>query len=343
MDIQKVFEKYLFWLQYGKPKPVKASTLESKGYINSIIIQHLGSFDITKFNKAMIMDLRRFMIERHNGQEYINKVMIHMRSVLKFCTEELELTVMEPKNIKTPPREKKKIEWYSKETVRFILSSIDLIDIQAVRLRASIALFLDSGLRISELCAFNRNTIDFVTGRADMTGKGDKEGVVFFHDWSLNLLRDYLDLRTDDDPALFITHSAKGVHRIGPKGLRKDFRKLSKKVGFRIHPHKLRKTGANIMIENGAGIFDVKNYLRHSSVKTTEFYYVGIDYNHLQKVHHQCLDYSIPVPQEPRPIVFSWAPVAKHRACLDCGTTEKPHVSKGLCSKCYTMQYRAVA
>lgn len=76
--------------------------------------------------------------------------------------------------------------------------------IAQIRLRALIESLLGSAMRIEELLGLNIRDLDFETQEARVIGKGNKQRVVFFTDRALSWLKQYLDLRTNEHPALFV-------------------------------------------------------------------------------------------------------------------------------------------
>lgn len=136
--------------------------------------------------------------------------------------------------------------------------------------RAIIFFLLATGCRISEVCALNRNNIDFKHGECIVYGKGAKERVVYIKDVATMYLKKYLSQRTDDYPALFI---GKGTQRITPHGVRKMLCTVASKSGVaHVHPHKFRRTLATSLIAHGMPIQEVAAILGHDKLDTTMKY-----------------------------------------------------------------------
>lgn len=92
--------------------------------------------------------------------------------------------------------------------------------------KAIVSLLLSTGCRISEVCALNRNSIDFANAEILVLGKGNKERTVFLDDVAIMLIKRYIDSRTDSDEALFV---GKGTHRLHPGGVRFMLKTIAKK------------------------------------------------------------------------------------------------------------------
>ena len=141
-----------------------------------------------------------------------------------------------------------------------------------------LVLFLNCGMRLSELCGIN--LADIKDNRLKLLGKGNKERIVYLNESCLNAIYSYLDVlnsgekvkRVDKD-ALFLNRSGK---RIGPRRVEQiveDCLKQAGLDGMGISPHKLRHTAATLLYQNaGVDIRVLKELLGHESLSTTEIY-----------------------------------------------------------------------
>ena len=103
-------------------------------------------------------------------------------------------------------------------------------------------------------------------------GKGDKERKVYFDAKAKLHLQNYLNSRSDDNPALFVTLDAPHA-RLKISGVEIRLRRLGKKINLtRIHPHKFRRTMATRAIDKGMPIEQVQKILGHSQIDTTMQY-----------------------------------------------------------------------
>lgn len=119
-------------------------------------------------------------------------------------------------------------------------------------------------LDISDLDLEQRECIVF--------GKGDKERKVYFDAKAKIHLQRYLDSRTDNNPALFVTLDAP-FNRLKISGVEIRIRELGRSLGLnKIHPHKFRRTMATRAIDKGMPIEQVQKILGHSQIDTTMQY-----------------------------------------------------------------------
>jgi len=137
-------------------------------------------------------------------------------------------------------------------------------------------LFISCGLRISELCSLN--TTDIYEDHLRVTGKGNKERIIFFAEGCREAIDDYLAVRNDekvdekDKNALFL--SQKNC-RFGARGVQQMVERKLLSAGLdptRYSPHKLRHTAATLMLKNGVDTRALQEVLGHSNLNTTQIY-----------------------------------------------------------------------
>ena len=138
--------------------------------------------------------------------------------------------------------------------------------------------FLEAtGCRVSELCGLDREDIDFQNRRAKVFGKGAKERTVFFGEAAELYLKQYLEERTDTEPAVFL--GLRGG-RMTPHGIREMLLQLGSRAGVEnVHPHRFRRTRATTLIDHGMVIQDVAAILGHEKLDTTMRYVYMDEHN----------------------------------------------------------------
>ena len=134
---------------------------------------------------------------------------------------------------------------------------------------AIIDLLSSTGMRVGELVKLNKDDIDFNERECIVLGKGDKERVVYFDARTKLHLSEYLESRSDDCPALFISLN-NPVSRITINAVEARLRELGKSIGLKkVHPHKFRRTLATTAIDKGMPIEQVQTLLGHQKIDTT--------------------------------------------------------------------------
>lgn len=135
-----------------------------------------------------------------------------------------------------------------------------------------IDLLVSTGIRVGELVHLDRKDINFNERECIVLGKGDKERPVYFDAKTKIHLQRYLNARTDNNPALFVTQRAPWK-RLSIAGVEHILAKLGSKSNVsHVHPHKFRRTMATIAIEKGMPIEQVQKLLGHAQIDTTLHY-----------------------------------------------------------------------
>ena len=158
-------------------------------------------------------------------------------------------------------------ETYTDEVLEQMRDNCD-----SLRDLAIIDLLASSGMRVGELVALNRDDINFNERECVVFGKGNKERLVYFDARTKIHLRNYLDSRTDGNPALFVTLRAP-YNRLQIGGVEMRLRQLGRRLSIpKVHPHKFRRTLATSAIDKGMPIEQVQQLLGHQKIDTTMHY-----------------------------------------------------------------------
>lgn len=137
---------------------------------------------------------------------------------------------------------------------------------------AMIDLLASSGMRVGELVSLDREDINFNERECVVFGKGSKERLVYFDARTKIHLQNYLDERSDNNSALFVSLKAP-YERLQIGGVETRLRELGKKLNLtKVHPHKFRRTLATSAIDKGMPIEQVQQLLGHQKIDTTMHY-----------------------------------------------------------------------
>ncbi len=190
--------------------------------------------------------------------------------------------------IKSPVRRIHKVktassikETYSDEDLEKMRDSCE-----ELRDLAMIDMLASTGMRVGELVLLNRDDIDFAERECVVFGKGDKERIVYFDARAKLHLQEYLDSRTDDNPALFVTLRAPN-ERIQIGGIEHRLREMGKRLDIpKVHPHKFRRTLATIAIDKGMPIEQLQRLLGHRRIDTT-LQYAMVKQSNVKNAHRK--------------------------------------------------------
>lgn len=197
-----------------------------------------------------------------------------IRSFYKYLTNKAKLIAENPMQDLDSPRLKKSLPKYlSLDESINLLSSID--GKNQTRDYCMLTLFLNCGLRISELVGLN--ITDIRGEQLRVLGKGNKERIIFLNDACKNALDDWITERSGiglvDVNALFITKQ--NHKRISTAAVHKLVKKHLSAAGLdstQYSSHKLRHTAATLMLQNGVDVRTLQEVLGHDHLNTTQIY-----------------------------------------------------------------------
>ena len=160
---------------------------------------------------------------------------------------------------------------------------------QELRDIALIDMLASTGMRVGELVKINREDVDFLERQCVVFGKGNKEREVYFNARTKIHLKKYLDSRTDDNPALFVSLT-KPYNRLSISGVEVRLRNLGKQANLnKVHPHKFRRTLATMAIDRGMPIEQVQKLLGHVKIDTT-LHYAMVNQTNVKIAHRKFLN-----------------------------------------------------
>ena len=197
-----------------------------------------------------------------------------IRSFYKYLTNKAKLLEANPVQDLDSPRLKKSLPKYLN-----LDESLDLLDHvdgkNASRDYCILTLFLNCGLRISELVGLNKT--DVRGEQLRVLGKGNKERMLYLNDACQRALEDWLTERDSltlvDQNALFVT--LQNRRRISTAAVHKLVKKHLAAAGLdstQYSSHKLRHTAATLMLQNGVDVRTLQEVLGHDHLNTTQIY-----------------------------------------------------------------------
>ena len=161
------------------------------------------------------------------------------------------------------------------EKVREPLTNMELERVRNAcktpREKAIIEVLYSTGARVSEIARINHTDINFDNGSVCILGKGSYERLVFFTPRAIIAIEEYLKIRKDNNPALFVG-SVKPYNRLTKSSIESIVREIGKKsgIGKNVFPHLFRHTFATDLLYRGAKINEVSKLLGHHKLETTK-------------------------------------------------------------------------
>lgn len=213
-------------------------------------------------------DLRTYLTEYQNKKQSSRVTIDNIRRILSSFFSWLE---DEDYIIKSPVRRIHKVKTAS--SIKETYSDEDLEKMrdncEELRDLAMIDMLASTGMRVGEMVLLNRDDINFTERECVVFGKGDKERIVYFDARAKLHLQEYLNSRTDDNSALFVTLRAPH-DRIQIGGIEHRLREMGKRLNIpKVHPHKFRRTLATMAIDKGMPIEQLQRILGHQRIDTT--------------------------------------------------------------------------
>ena len=233
----------------------------------------------------MTEDLRNYLTSYQERKQLSRVTVDNVRRILSSFFSWLE---DEDYILKSPVRRIHKVktavsikETYSDEALESMRDNCE-----ELRDLAMIDMLASTGMRVGEMVLLNRTDINFNERECVVLGKGNKERVVYFDARTKIHLQNYLDSRTDNNEALFVTLRFP-YNRLTINGIEARLRELGKKLGMKkVHPHKFRRTLATMAIDKGMPIEQLQKLLGHKRIDTT-LHYAMVKQSNVKTAHRK--------------------------------------------------------
>ncbi|KKW33421.1 MAG: Tyrosine recombinase XerC [Parcubacteria group bacterium GW2011_GWA1_53_13] len=284
-DLKHLKTQFLEYLEIEKGRSVK--TVEN---YDRYLTRYLAFSNSTSPSKITEQSVREFRIHlnrqagtsgtmKHKTQNYY---MISLRAFLKFLRKR-DIESLNPERIELAKVGQRDLDLITADELnRLINGPKGDSSLAGLRDRAILELFFSTGLRVSELCALNRD-LDLSRDEFSVRGKGEKIRVVFLSDDAKDAIKAYEKKRGDVEEALFISTSNT---RLTPRSIERIVKRYAIKAGItrKVTPHVIRHSFATDLLENGADLRSVQALLGHANIATTQVY-THITDKHLREVH----------------------------------------------------------
>lgn len=275
MDIEK-FKQWLF--AEGKaPKTIESYVNDVKGF-QTYFRERLK--DIPVLSRFSFVKYKEHLIKEGYAVSTINKKINSLKVYNDFLRTERIVSEsfiqLKRDRIKIADGSEETVDALSEEQVEKLLFYVE--DRQKVTLRNKLIVYLllYTGVRVSELVGIQIADIDFLTSTLKVTGKGGKRREIGLRRDVLYLIRQYMkEERSEsvfrDSPYLLLSQRAGKMHR---DAVRDWLAKISKELGFKLHPHLFRHTFCTRLLKKGVDLTTVSKLAGHSTVNMTAKYYI---------------------------------------------------------------------
>ena len=296
-DFVNLFLDYAITILNKSPNTVKEYNYDIANFLKYIKKQFKltteTDFRTMKINDMNIDIIKKITLEDIHG--YISHMAIDLKSTpatrarkisalrvfFKYLTTKAKLIDKNPaQDLETPKLGRRIPKYLSLEESQKLLKVTQNEESRNnLRDYAIITLFLNCGMRLSELVNINITDIDFSESKMTVIGKGNKERTIYLNKACMRVIKDYLSIRphdkvkNDSRDALFLSERKE---RISNRAVQDIVKKELQRAGLdtkKYSVHKLRHTAATLMYQYGnVDIRALQKLLGHESISTTEIY-----------------------------------------------------------------------
>jgi site-specific recombinase XerD len=294
----EIFSAFLNYRRLLFANVDKLAISDYKGFLRNqnyipILRKHKAGTEISdedeRLSYTQVSERKKALYTGQLASRSVNRMLSSLRSYLNFLVDIDEPVPVASSAIKLIKGEKKEKQVAElSELIRLIESPMEFEKkkIVKIRNRAILELLFSTGMRISEVVNLDREQIRFQNGklmddRVYILGKGKKQRFVYLTPRATQFLEEYLSMRTDDYPAMFIptkgTRRATAnpyIVRISQNYLQSKIAAYRRRLGIIVptSAHSLRHGFATYLAEEGASPAAIQHLLGHESLQTTTRY-----------------------------------------------------------------------
>lgn len=265
-------------------------------------IDFAGDIPVDKITSELIRQYRLWLnrYKNDNTGESLSLItqsyhLIALRGLLTYLSRR-DIKSLAADKIILPKTVRKQVTFLQYDEVLRMIEQIPTDTESGLRDRAIVELLFSSGLRVSELVNLNRDHINLTRREFMVRGKGQKDRPVFISKGAAEHVSTYLDSRTDNLPALFLSYSKRTAtpstsgdyRRLSARSIQRMVSQYARLAGITKHvsPHTMRHSFATDLLMNGADLRSVQSMLGHSNISTTQVYTHVTD-QHLKDIHER--------------------------------------------------------
>ena len=260
--------------------------VKSEKEIKEMDIQHVTNMSFDVIKRVKLQDIHAFLsyLERVYDSKATTRArkVASIRVYFNYLTAKANRLEINPtQNLESPKLGKRLPKYLSQEESMSLLTTIrgNQTDRNEERDYAITTLFLNCGMRLSELVGISLKDIDFGEAKLNVIGKGNKERTIYLNNACIRAINDYLPVRPkqvikdeDGKEPLFVSERRQ---RISNRNVQKIIKEELLRAGLdtkKYSVHKLRHTAATLMYQNGVDIRALQELLGHESIATTQIY-----------------------------------------------------------------------
>lgn len=269
--------KFIEEIKYEK----KYSDLTVNGYLRDLdlFLEFLNENNVKNYNNIEYSDIRLFinyLYENKYNNKTISRYISSLRSFFKYLKNNNIIKNNPMVLISNPKLEKKLPKYLNYKDIEKLLTAYDINNYLGIRNSLILEMLYSTGIRVGEIVNIALSNISIIDKTIKISGKGNKERIVYFGSRCLELLKLYLKnsynkLNINNLKYLFLSKTGK---QISDREIRKivDDAAIIAGIDMKISPHVLRHTFATHMLTEGADLRSVQELLGHENLSTTQVY-----------------------------------------------------------------------
>lgn len=276
-NLDKTTKEFIKYLTNEKRYPETTISSYERDLDNYYGYIELKKIDYKNITKDEIRNYLKYLDDLNYSKNTVSRILSTLRHFYTYLVTNKITKVNQFKLIRNPKKEKKLPNFLQGDELQKIFDTINIETPLGMRNRLIVELLYASGLRVSELTELKMNDIDVSNKEIRVTGKGDKERIVYFGDYAKKYLELYLKegrkelLNNKRSDYLLINNLGDNLSTRGVQMVIDDIVKEAS-LKHNISPHALRHTFATDLLNNGADLKSVQELLGHSSLSTTQIY-----------------------------------------------------------------------
>lgn len=247
---------------------------------------NISTVDLDYIKHITVEDIYEFLMyadqTRGNMEAAKSRKLSAIKGFFKYLTTKRMMLEENPAaNIESPKRKQSLPKFLSLEESLLLLDAVKNDKASASRVRdyAIITLFLNCGMRVSELVGIDLNDVDRELRSMSVTGKGNKQRIVYLNEACREALGEYMTERLSEKyeklntPALFLSKRQQRISVKTVQWLVYKYLDLAGLESKHYSVHKLRHTAATLMYQSGnVDVRVLKDILGHEQLNTTQIY-----------------------------------------------------------------------